>query len=119
MKALFIALLLSAASPARADEGKCPRITPKMLDELTANRGGKLKVVFFASWCSACKPHLTETPVGPTILVGAFDKRERLEQVIQALGVKTECYTDDGVADALGINALPATVSYGVKTGGE
>ncbi len=119
MKALLTALILTSAPLAFADEGKCPRLNPAMLDEITANRGGKVKIVFFASWCAACKEHLTEKTTGPTILVGAFDKRERLEEVIQVLGVKTECYTDDGVADALGVNALPRTVDYGVKTGGE
>ncbi len=114
MKALVISLLLGVATPALADEGKCPRINPKMLDELTANRGGNVTLVFFASWCAACKEHLTETPRGPTLLIGVFDKRERLEEVVQTLGVKTECYTDDGVADELGVSALPAKRSYGV-----
>ena len=119
MKAIILTMLLGLAAPAFADEGKCPRIDPKMLDELTANRGGKVKLVFFASWCAACKEHLTAKPQGPTLLVGVFDKRERLEEVVQALGVKTECYTDDGVADALGVSALPATRDYGLNKAGE
>lgn len=119
MKSLFLVLSLLVTAPAIADEGKCPRMTPSMLDEITANRGGKVKVIFFASWCSACKDELTAKPMGPTILIGAFDKRERLEEVVQTLGVKTECYTDDGVAEFLGIKSLPASVAYGVKTPGE
>lgn len=112
MKSLVFALLFSFSVPAFADEGKCPKLSPKMLDELTENRGGKLKVIFFASWCSACKDHLLAKTDGPTILVGVFDKRERLEEVVQSLKLKTECYTDDGVADALGIKSLPAERVY-------
>jgi thiol-disulfide isomerase/thioredoxin len=115
MKTLLLLLAFAFASPVFADEGKCPRMNPKMLDEITANRGGKLKIVFFASWCSACKDHLVAKPEGPTILLGVFDKRERLEEVVQTLNLQTECYTDDGVAEMLGVKSLPAEQLYTAK----
>ncbi len=110
--ALF--LLLAAASTARAD---CPDLDPPALAALARAKGAPLELVFFASWCAACKEHLTAAHGPGTILIGAFDKRERIEAVAAALAVKSPCYVDRGVAEALGVVSLPKTLSWSPPPG--
>jgi len=108
VRAGALALMLGSV-PAAA---QCPRLAPKDLPALATARGGQLELVFFASWCTACKAHLTAHHSGHTVLIGSFDKAERLEQVIRVLKPNAPCYLDDGITAALGIASLPKVVAW-------
>jgi len=107
-----LSTLVLALGKAQAAAPSCPRLAPKDLPALAAAHGGQLELVFFASWCTACKPHLTARHNGHTVLVGSFDKAERLEQVIHVLKPDAPCYLDNGITTALGVASLPKVVVW-------
>jgi hypothetical protein len=90
----------------------CPPLTPDELPRRAKERGAPLEIVFFASWCSACKEHLTAAHGARTLVVGTFDKPARIEAVATGLGVKAACFTDAGVAASLGVSSLPKIVLW-------
>lgn len=105
--ALLLALFLGNAA-----EGACPKLDEAGLAALSKsqdNEGKPIKVVFFASWCAACKEPLAAAKEPGTIVVGAFDTAERIDAVATALGLEGRCYRDDGLTKALGVTGLPAT----------
>lgn len=117
MTPAFTRIILAAATvfisaTAAAD---CESLAPAGLDTLAAKKGGELELIFFASWCWSCREHLTQKHGPNTILIGAFDKKERLEATLKALGVTTPCFADDGVADALGVSELPKVMIFHAK----
>lgn len=93
-----------------ADGGECSPLTPAALAERLQNEPSKsLAVVFFSAWCSDCAVHLKSLKNANTLLIGAFDKKERVEKIVQKLGLKNPCFTDAGVAARLGVKVVPAT----------
>jgi hypothetical protein len=102
---VIAALLLAAAAA-------CPPLTPAGLAAEAHARGGEVTLVFFASWCASCKEHLTAKHDWRTLLIGSFDKPERLTEVVTALKPDAPCFTDAGIAAALGVSALPVVVPY-------
>lgn len=91
-----------AASPVA-----CPEVD---MAKLSAELKGKgdVNIVFFASWCSSCAPSLEGKQPDNTIYVAAFDERTAAEAVAAKFGLTKPCYTDKGVAELLGVKALPA-----------
>ena len=73
---------------------------------------GDMNVIFFASWCIGCKPHLTRSHPDNTVFVVAFDEQERAEKTLNSFSVNQRCFTSDDTAKALGVRSLPATKSY-------
>lgn len=110
MTVLLAAVLLAADAASAA--ALCPELDPAGLAALARDRGGEVEVVFFASWCAACKEHLTAAHGERTIVVGAFDKRERIDAVATALGLERRCYFDKGLAEQLKVAKLPATIKF-------
>lgn len=109
MRSWLIALALMA-TPAL---GACPPLDKAGLDKLASGRKAPLDVIFFASWCSSCKDHLAAKHGENTVLIGVFDKKERIEATVASLGVKTACYFDEGgITDALKIKSLPMQIRY-------
>lgn len=105
---LILILLALTASPLRADQVSCPLTTYKDLQQQLKNEG-PTEIIFFASWCSSCLPHLKAKHSSATILVAAFDERERAEKVLRSLDVKGRCFTSADIAETMGVKALPAS----------
>lgn len=103
----MIAVILAAAV------AHCAPLRPEGLAELAKARGGQVKLVFFSSWCVACKGSLEAAQTDKdAVVVGSFDKRERLEEIIGALQIKAPCFVDEGVTERLGVSSLPASVVW-------
>ena len=103
---LFTSLFLIVSSPAIAGD-RCPSASLETLKTQFAGKG-ETEIIFFATWCSECASHI-KAPHGPdTILVSTFDEKGRAEKVLKSLGVRTPCYTDDGLSEALGVREVPA-----------
>lgn len=106
---VFVLLFYSFA-PAQAFSQTCMPLTPSGLAKLIeTQRERTLQVVFFSSWCSDCAAHLKALKNTNEILIGAFDKRERIEKVVGKLGLKNPCYMDSGITARLGIKVVPAS----------
>ena len=99
----LVLLVCLTASPVKAD---CPPLTRSGLDAYLKQHG-PLKVHFFASWCVECARHIREAPSRGVIFIATFDERPSAEKVYAKLGGKAPCFTDDGIADALGVKAVP------------
>ena len=100
-------VLCVAAFPAKAD---CPPLTRSGLDAYLKSHG-PTQVHFFASWCVECVRHIRESPSQGAIFIAAFDERSSAEKVFSQLGGKAPCFTDDGIAEALGVKAVPSVRS--------
>jgi len=106
----LLILLFSAFTSAQAFGKTCTPLTPSGLAKLIeTQRDRTLQVVFFSSWCSDCAVHLKSLKNTDEILIGAFDKRERIEKVVGKLGLKNPCYMDSGITARLGIKVVPAS----------
>ena len=106
--------VIAATAKAAATPG-CEPLTPAGLANVAHAHGGELELIFFSSWCTSCRSHLTATHSAETILIGTFDKKERLDDVIATLAVKTPCFFDQGIADFLGVNQLPTVLRWSAK----
>ena len=91
--------------------GQCPPLDAEGLTKLTAG-AERTDLVFFASWCGECAEHLRSLPPG-AVVVAAFDERGTAEAALGKLGIQAPCYTDAGVAERLGVKAVPAEVTVG------
>jgi hypothetical protein len=111
MKFILSLLLLSMHSIAHADSLSCPQVTYAQLKSELKDKG-EVNVIFFASWCVSCKPHLTRSHPDNTVFVVAFDEQERAEKTLNSFSVKQRCFTSDDTAKALGVRSLPATKSH-------
>ncbi len=67
-------------------------------------------VVFFASWCSSCRHNLTDPKLINPIFIALFDERKNAEEIAEKFAFKGPCFSDDGIAEVLKINALPAKI---------
>ncbi|MGE0174946.1 MAG: TlpA family protein disulfide reductase [Oligoflexales bacterium] len=105
-KNIFLTLLIVLNTKVYA--ASCPRVSFEQLKAATRDLG-KVKLVFFASWCVSCKPHLLEPHDKKTVFVAAFDEEQRAEKVLKAFSVEGLCFTSDDTAQKLGVTALPAT----------
>jgi hypothetical protein len=72
---------------------------------------GLTNVVFFASWCAGCKPHLEAKSEANTIYIATFDEQKRAEKVLDSFKVEGICFTSDEFAEELGVRSLPAKQS--------
>lgn len=88
----------------------CPPITVAELKKLVSQSPTqRLRLVFFSSWCSDCAGHLKKIkPSDSLVVIGAFDKRERIEKVVTHLKLSQPCYTDAGVGKLLKVTVVPA-----------
>lgn len=107
--ALLTAIVFIFSSAAQA---ACKDLTMADLPRIARERGSPLELVFFATWCSACKEHLTKKHGTNALFVGSFDKRERIEAVAEALKLQGPCFFDQGVSEALGVVSLPRTITW-------
>jgi thiol-disulfide isomerase/thioredoxin len=67
------------------------------------------KIVFFASWCLACKDsllHLNEDD----ILVSAFDEVERSRRVLKSLGLVQACFYGEEIVQHYKVKKLPRSI---------
>lgn len=92
------------ASSAKAN---CPPLTRSGLDAYLKAHG-PTKVQFFASWCIECIRHIRESPSQGAIFIATFDEQTSAEKVFRQLGGRAPCFTDDGIAEALGVKAVPS-----------
>ena len=111
MKYIMTLILLSMTQSARAAPLSCPTVTFEQLKAELKDRGD-INIIFFASWCVGCKPHLTRSHEDNTVFVVAFDEQERAEKTLSSFSVKQRCFTSDDTAKALGVRSLPATKSH-------
>ena len=79
----------------------------RQIAENLKNRGDA-NVIFFASWCASCKPHLEAKYDDATVFVAVFDEQKRAEKVLNALKIEGICFTSDEFARDLGVRSLPA-----------
>jgi len=93
-----------AACPARAD---CPPLTRSGLDAYLKQHG-PTEVHFFASWCVECARHIRDSKSQGSVFIATFDERPSAEKAFAKLGGKAPCFTDDGIAEALGVKAVPS-----------
>ena len=78
-----------------------------------AQEKGSIELVFFASWCSSCAPHLKNKDDENVLFVAAFDKPERAERVLKKYRPEAKCYFEQDITNTLGIITLPT--SYIIK----
>lgn len=56
---------------------------------------GPATLVFFATWCPACRDSLAAGRTDDVILVGTLDERDRLERAYAQLGIGRGCLLDE------------------------
>lgn len=74
------------------------------------------RVLFFASWCGDCRAHVVAAGPQRTLLVGTFDAPGPLTAALQRVQPRAPCRLNGGVAEALGVTAVPAL--WGQKSDG-
>jgi hypothetical protein len=109
MRTRLAALALFAALSNTANAGaRCREVTNAEWSALSVVWKGR-EAVAFASWCSSCKDKILAAidREREFVLISVFDEPSDSERVLTKLGVRSECVYGDGLAKALGINALP------------
>lgn len=101
----FLVTIYLTADPARG--GDCPPLNRSGLDAYL-KKHGPTEVHFFASWCVECVRHIREASAQGSIFIATFDERPSAEKVFAKLGGKAPCFTDDGIAESLGVKAVPS-----------
>lgn len=113
MKNIVICLLLMGLMPEASANVKCSPMDAKQFNE-HLNQKKNLDVIFFASWCSACKTHLSQPHSASSILVASFDEKGRAEEALSFLKIKDiPCIYDkeNSIAKSLGVTNLPKQLS--------
>ncbi|MEY2987876.1 MAG: Redoxin [Pseudomonadota bacterium] len=95
----------------------CPPIDLAGLKNLLGERPDKsIRLIFFSSWCSDCPVHLKKIkPSDNIVIVGIFDKRQRIEKAVKRLELAQPCFTDAGVGKKLGVTIVPAERTVSAK----
>ena len=95
----------------------CPPSDFKALQRLADKVKEPLNVVFFASWCPACKEHLLAADPKNSVAVLVFDEQARGEEALEYLGLDSmTCLFDNGeITKALGVSSLPMEKKFGGK----
>jgi thiol-disulfide isomerase/thioredoxin len=115
---LLILVACSVYSPRilAASKVECSPITLPDL-RTTAKKLNISKLVFFASWCPACKTHLedfrTSGEYKDIIFIAAFDERSRAEEAINYLKLtNAHCFFDEKklISKGLNVEGVPQTV---------
>ncbi len=98
MRIFIAALMALLASPSW---GACfpipPHIKPDVENFTQAFpdlQPGNYTVIFFATWCPSCKDTLKQHQGPDTILIGTWDKPEKIERAHLMFGGKSLCYFD-------------------------
>lgn len=88
----------------------CPVTNAAELKKAIADKGAD-EIVFFASWCLACKDHIQQAGE-KTVFVAVFDDEEKAEKAFTAIGGKGPCYFDKSgeIAKQYNVTGLPAKV---------
>ena len=72
------------------------------------------EIVFFASWCASCKPHLLSATT-QSILISTLDTPTESEATLQALQInsKIKCFIDEKgtIREKLGVKNLPMKIT--------
>lgn len=106
---LFTSLLILFCAESRADllaQPSCEIGGMSHLAKMIAQRQ-PTKLIFFASWCPACREHLLQSNPAKNILIAAFDEKEQAEKALAALKISTPCLLDDGIAKELKVIDVP------------
>lgn len=114
---VFIAVLtLGGMSPVARANAICPKINPEDFQKALADHDAE-EVVFFASWCIACKDHIQRAG-DKTVFVAVFDDGEKAGKAFAAVGGKGSCYFDASgeIAKQYGVTGLPAKISVNEKS---
>ncbi len=117
MKRLFVILSLIALFFKPTVSLACqPMNASELQDKL--KREPVAQLVFFASWCSSCKQHLTEAYAAKSLFIAIFDQNEAATKAFQAfLGEahRQLCVWDkDGsIAAHYAVKSLPALRALG------
>ena len=106
-RGIYLALLLALPAHAAA----CPKLNRAGLMQLLKTRK-HAKVVFFASWCESCRPHLQASDPKHDLAIALYDDPKPASRALRSLNVQTPCYTDDGIAKSLQIESLPAAFAW-------
>jgi hypothetical protein len=111
MKVLIVFLLVAWPRGAYA-EVVCVPGGLKALAALLEQKPAE-ELVFFASWCRSCKPHI-ENLQPDQVLIASFDEQVAAEKVVRLLskgGQQPRCLWDEGneIAEHYGVKGLPAS----------
>lgn len=95
----------------------CPPMTTAGLEKrLSSGASESIRLVFFSSWCSDCAVHLKRLkPSDEAIIIGIFDKRERIERAVSRLNLTQPCFTDAGVGKFLNVTVVPTERTVDLK----
>jgi hypothetical protein len=103
-KALFVATLLVAfvgaaeAGVACISVGAQPPNASGLKHLLPELPSGPLELIFFATWCAACKNSLLKSPDQGVVLIGTLDEAVDLKRAYDVLGRGRPCLIDqDGL----------------------
>lgn len=74
--------------------------------------GSQDRLVFFASWCLSCKPHLEEVQAQPDGVgfVVAFDELESASRALKSFGIGAACVKNLQLLERFDVFALPRKV---------
>ncbi len=109
---VIVTLAFSNSTTAKtaATKHPCPETSWQEL-QTQLKDSGPTTIVFFASWCSSCLPHLRakSATTEQTIFVAAFDESERAAKVAATFDLRGKCFTSKDIAEQLRVRSLPAT----------
>lgn len=99
---------LSNADAPKVIQPKCPPLDRKgLLKIISEAPSKKAELVFFSSWCSDCAVHLKKVSQPEKIIVGTFDKQDRIEKTITKMNIHNRCFMDAGIAKVLKVSTVP------------
>jgi len=86
----------------------CEKIDEKDFSQISKRWQGR-ELVAFASWCSSCKKKLMSTKLEPDkfLFISVFEEPSESASAMERLGLFSPCIYGDGLAERLGIDALP------------
>lgn len=112
---VVLALMACAISSMAIAAPICPKVSAEEFKKALVEKGAE-EVVFFASWCLACKEHIQKAG-DKTAFVAVFDDGVKAEKAFVAVGGKGPCYFDESgaIAKQYGVTSLPAKINVNEK----
>ncbi|MFK7873699.1 MAG: TlpA family protein disulfide reductase [Oligoflexales bacterium] len=110
---IFIVTIGVTLSGANLYGGRCFPIKVEQFERVAEQKKWK-EVVFFASWCASCKPHLIQATSPRSVVIATYDTRQEAERVLDFLGIQSTipCFIDhDGkLREKFKIQSLPRKI---------
>jgi hypothetical protein len=116
----LVVTFLSSASISLAKSNSVVACKTLKFDELTAlaQQNAITELVFFASWCAGCQPHIVDSDPKSTVYVVSWDENHAAQQVLQTLQPEARWCVDDPkghIRQRFQVEALPAHRSWPEK----